>query len=432
MLAGLDASADRSQIIHSFNTLEGGHENVRMLPISFPQIDAPDVSIIIPAHNNVEVTYLALCALLVSPNDTTFEVILVDDASTDETAEIEALVSGINVIRNAVPHRFIRACNAGVSAARGKYVLLLNNDTETTVGWLDALCDAFKRFDNVGLVGSKLLYPDGKLQEAGGIIWGNGDPSNYGNRANPWDPRFCYARQADYLSGAAMMTTKAIWEEVGGLSEYLEPMYFEDTDFAFKVREAGYTTWFVPSSIVYHFEGMTSGTDVSTGFKSFQEVNRPKFKRRWVDVFSRHGNEHAAVDFEKDRGVLGRILFIDYTTPRPDKDAGSYAALQEMRLIQSLGYKVTFIPTNLAHFGEYTTCLQKQGIEVICAPFFLSVEDYLSKHSSDYDVIYITRFQVARGVLDQIRSAAPKAKIIFNNADLHFLREIRAAKVNDE
>jgi GT2 family glycosyltransferase len=389
------------------------------------------VSIVIPAHNKVEVTYFALCSLLLAYNHASFEVIVVDDASSDETAELESYVGGITVIRNEVAQRFIRACNAGAEKARGKYILLLNNDVEVTAHWLDELIAAFDRFDDVGLAGSRLLYPDGTLQDAGGVIWGSGNPWNYGKGQNPDDPRFSYARQADYLSGAAMMVPTRLWREVGGLSTYLEPMYFEDTDFAFKIREAGYTTWYIPSSVVYHYEGMTSGTDTSGGFKKFQEVNRPKFKRRWAKAYAGHGREGMAPDLEKDRGVIGNVLFIDCTTPRPDRDAGSYAAVQEMRLVQSLGYKVSFLPTNMAHFGHYTEDLQKAGVEMIFAPFFLSPLEYLEKHAADFDAVYITRYYVARDVLDVVRRTAPDAKVLFNNADLHFLREMRAASASN-
>ena len=91
-----------------------------------------------------------------------------------------------------------------------------------------------------------------------------------------------------------MMVPAPLWRELGGLSSYLEPMYFEDTAFAFKVRAAGYSTWFVPASVVYHYEGMTSGTDVTTGFKKYQEVNRPKFKRQWAADFANFGAEGQA------------------------------------------------------------------------------------------------------------------------------------------
>jgi GT2 family glycosyltransferase/glycosyltransferase involved in cell wall biosynthesis len=426
-MAHATATTDFDQLAYALSVVEAGYGNVKLKPLVFDRPESPDVSIIIPAHNKVEVTYLALCSLLLAHNEASFEVIVVDDASTDETATLEDIVSGITVLHNETAQRFIRACNLGAAEAKGDYIVLLNNDVEVTTGWLDELIAAFDRFENVGLAGSKLLYPDGALQDAGGIIWGSGNPWNYGNRQNPEDPRFSYARQADYLSGAAMMVPTKLWRALDGLSSYMEPMYFEDTDFAFKVREAGYSTWFIPSSVVYHYEGMTSGTDVSTGFKKYQEVNRPKFKRKWGKAYANFGKEGHYPDLEKDRGINGRVLFIDYTTPRPDQDAGSYAALAEIKLVQSLGYKVSFMPANMAHLGSYTEELQKMGVEMIYAPFYLSTQDYLAKHATDFDAFYITRYYVAQGVLNQLRSLAPRTRIIFNNADLHFLREIRAA-----
>lgn len=419
---------DAEQIAYALSVLEGGYKHVKLKPIHFPTVENPKVSIVIPAYNKVEVTYFALCSLLLAYNKASFEVILVDDASTDETAEIEDIVSGITVVRNETSQRFIRACNAGAAKARGEFVVLLNNDVEVTSGWLDALLDGFDRFDNVGMVGSRLIYPDGRLQDAGGIIWKSGNPWNYGHNANPSEPKYCYARQVDYLSGAALMLPKSIWDEVGGLSSYLEPMYFEDTDLSFKVRDHGYKTWYIPSSVVYHYEGMTSGKSTSGGFKRYQEVNRPKFKQRWASAYSTHGKEGFQPDLEKDRGVCGRVLFIDAMIPRADQDAGSYAAIKEMQLVQSLGYKVTLLPMNLAHMGKYVDELQAMGIEVIYAPFFLSVNEFLRKHSADFDAFYITRYYVARDVMGLLRETAPNRPILFNNADLHFLRELRAAQ----
>jgi len=425
-LASPQSAEVQAQLSHVLSILEGGHDNVMLKPLWFPEVEAPDVSIVIPAHNSVEVTYYCLCSLLLAQNNCSFEVIVVDDGSTDETSRLEEIVSGISIVRNEKPQRFIRSCNSGVAQARGDYIVLLNNDTEVTCGWLDALHDAFSRFDQVGLAGAKLVHPSGKLQDAGGIVWGSGNPWNYGRDQSPWDPRFSYARQADYLSGAALMTKKTVWQEVGGFSEYLEPMYFEDADLAFKVREAGYRTFFVPSSVIYHFEGVTSGTDTSLGFKRFQEVNRPKFKKRWVRTYSAFGREGQSPDLEKDRGIAGRVLFIDYTTPRADRDAGSYAALQEIRIVQALGYKVTFLPDNLAYMGHYTDELERDGVEMVYAPFTSSVADFLDQRASEFDAFYITRYNIAEKVIASLRLLAPHAKIIFNNADLHFLRHLRA------
>ena len=416
-----------NSLLTAISTLDCSYDDVVLKPITFPRRERPKVSVIIPAHNKVEMTYFALCAILLAYNSAMFEVILVDDGSTDATRELEKIVTGIRVVRNLKPQYFVRACNAGVEIARGEYVILLNNDTEPTAGWIDTLLDAFDRFENVGLTGSKLLYMDGSLQDAGGIVWDNGEPSNYGNRLNPWEPQFSYARQVDYLSGASLMTTKAIWDQVGGFSKCFEPMYFEDTDFSFKVRELGFKTWFVPSSIVYHYEGATSGTDIGQGLKRYQEINQPKFQKKWEIEFKDFGKYGHLPDIEKDRGNIGRILFIDSLTPVKSRDAGSYASLSEIELVQSLGYKVTFMPANLAHFGRHTDYLEQSGVEVIVSPFFLTMEKFLEERAAEFDAVYITRYTNAQKTIHLIRKFAPKAKILLNIADLHFLRELRAA-----
>ena len=421
---------EAAQIAHAHHVLGIGFDALRpgdVRPLSFPRHEAPDVSVVVPVHDGFAITYACLCALLLARCEATFEVVLVDDGSTDRTGAIEEIVSGITVVRNEVPKRFLGACNAGVAASRGRYVALLNNDTEPTVGWLDELSDPFHRFDDVGLTGSKLLYPDGTLQEAGGIVWRTGNPWNYGRNGNPTEPRYSYVRDADYVSGAAMMTTREIWDEVGGLSDYLAPMYFEDTDFAFKVRDSGRRVMLAALSIVYHYEGRTSGTDVTGGMKAFQEVNRPKFKTRWARAFGSHGVEGVEPDLEKDRNIVGRVLFVDNAIPRPDRDAGSYAAIEEMKLVQSLGFKVTFCPRDVTWLGSYADELQRQGIEVIVAPHFLSVEELLEARGTEFDAVYIYRWYVAEGLIDVVRHHAPRARIMFMNADLHFLREIRAA-----
>ncbi|MEP0315120.1 MULTISPECIES: glycosyltransferase [Alphaproteobacteria] len=431
----VESAAQAGLIAHAHTVVSTGFDALMkrdIKPIAFPKHEAPDVSVVIPVHNKFQITYFCLCALLLAQNEATFEVVVVDDGSTDETIDIADLVTGITVVRHDKAQRFIRACNAGVAVSRGRYVALLNNDTEPTVGWIDALIDPFLRFEKVGLTGSKLVYPDGRLQEAGGIVWRSGNPWNYGRGANPWENRFCYTRQVDYVSGAAMLTTRALWDELGGLSDYLEPMYFEDTDFAFKVRDAGYATYLAPASIVFHFEGQTSGTEVTSGMKMHQEINRPKFKKRWASAYREHGDEGQNVDLEKDRGIVGRVAFIDYATPRPDRDAGSYAAVEEMKLVQSLGFKVTFLPDNVAYFGSYTEELQRQGIEVIHAPEYLSVHEFIEKHGSEFDAFYITRYQIAAKFVDLVRKHAPQARVLFLNADLHFLRELRSAIVNKD
>ncbi len=403
-----------------------GHKNRKEFPgLILPEVSEPDVSILIPAYNQFELTYNCIASIILAHNKASYEVILIDDCSDDRTTEAEDFIRNLTVVRNEQNLRFLLSCNNGSRSARGKYITFLNNDTEVTSGWLDSMLSVFKRFENVGLVGSKLIYPDGKLQEAGGIVWGNGQPWNIGNRANAYTPEYNYRRQVDYVSGASMMIEKTLWEDLGKFSEEFIPAYFEDTDLAFKVRQYGRKVIYCPRSVVVHFEGMSNGTDLTKGVKKFQNVNFPKFREKWIHAYKNNGRVGEKLHLEKDRGIDYRALVIDYTTPDRNRDAGSYAAVQEMKLLQSLGFKVTFLPDNLAHMGRDTQFLQDIGIECLYHPFVDSVGKYIAKHGMEFDIVYITRYDIARKHLNAIKQHSD-AKIIFNNADLHFLRELRA------
>ena len=407
--------------------LEGASARKDFPRFALPQTDSPQVSVVVPAHNEFATTYHCLASLALAHNRCSFEVVLVDDASTDATLEVADLVSGLRVVRNETNRGFVRSCNRGVSESRGEFVVLLNNDTEVTSGWLDALLEPFSRFQDVGMTGAKLMYPDGTLQEAGGIVWGNGAPWNLGRGDNPMEPRWNYTRQVDYLSGAALMLPRKIWDTVGGLSDEFAPAYYEDTDLAFKVRDEGFRTVYAPYSTVIHYEGISNGRDLTQGVKKNQVINAPKFKKKWVDAYLSRGEpDIARVPQEMDRGVTRRALLIDHKFPTPNEDAGSYAAIQEIRLLQANGFKVSFLPANMAHLGAATDRLQRMGVECYYAPFYSSPEEVIRRHGQRFDLVYLTRYQIAEVHLPLVREHT-RAKVLFNNADLHFLRELRAA-----
>ncbi|MBU2877767.1 glycosyltransferase [Aliiglaciecola lipolytica] len=426
--------ATLNNIHNAHSVLCEGWNNRKEYPkLSLPKFDKPLVSIIIPAYNKFELTYHCIASLILAYNKTPFEVILADDCSTDETEEAEIYIENLIVSRNEKNLMFLRNCNKAAEICQGEYLLFLNNDTEVTSCWLDELIEVISSNDDCGIVGSKLLNEDGTLQEAGGIVWASCNPWNVGNGDNPNKPEYNYMRHADYLSGASLCIRRDIWDKVEGFSDYLAPAYFEDTDIAFKVREAGYSTLYVPSSEVFHFEGMTNGRDLNSGVKKNQVVNFNKFAKRWSSEVRYNGQASIEnLQIEKDRNIQKRILVIDYTAPDPSRDAGSYAAIQEIKLMQSLGFKVTFTTDNLAHLGELTTKLQKMGVEVLYAPFYISIDSMLAKRLKEMDAVYITRYYVAQSFVDRIKSLQPSIPILFNNADLHFLRELRSAKSDED
>ncbi|MGC2625575.1 MAG: glycosyltransferase [Candidatus Udaeobacter sp.] len=401
--------------------------------ICFPEHEEVDVSIIIPVFNQLEYTHACLASLQAVQEQPTFEVIVVDDCSTDGTPEVMAQTRGLVYLRNDSNSGFIASCNTGAKTARGKYLVFLNNDTLVKPGWLTALLDTFKEELRAGIVGSKLLYPDGRLQEAGGIIWRDASGWNYGKFDDPGKPEYNYLRDVDYCSAAALMIPKALFESAGGFDSRYAPGYYEDTDLAFKVRQAGYRVLYQPLSEVIHHEGATGGTDLSTGAKKHQEINRSTFAEVWSDELAKRPANGDITFLQRPRTASGKnILVIDHHLPMPDRDSGSLRMFQILKILHRLGHRVTFLPDNLADMPPYTCELQKRGIQVVHHPYVKRVRDYLISHGPMFDVVVLSRCDFARKHIADVRLHAPQSRIIFDTVDLHYLREQREAQLTQD
>lgn len=411
-------------------------ESIR-LPAALPASDTPQVSIIIPAYNHLAHTAACLASIAETRCDSTIEVIVVDDASGDETPDQLADLPGLRFLRNDENLGFIGSCNRGAKAAKGEYVLFLNNDTQVTDGWLDALLDTFDQRPDAGLVGARLVYPDGTLQECGGIVFSDGSGWNYGRGDDPDRPEYQPLREVDYCSGACIMLRRGLFDSLGGFDRHYAPAYYEDTDLAFKVREAGLRVFVQPRATIVHFEGVTSGTDLASGAKRYQAVNREKFLERWREALKRQPapivdpNDAGEVRAARDHRLKGRVLMVDAYTPEPDQDSGSVRLVNLMRCLQDLGYGVSFFPDNRAWNGRYTRALQDLGVEAWYDPWLRSAEAYLEEHGRGLDFVIVSRHYVADRYLAPVRRLAPGARFLFDTVDLHYLREQRLADLEN-
>lgn len=401
--------------------------------IELPVFDAPLVSVIIPIYGKCDYTLRCLMSIAAQLPRASFEVIVVDDCSPDRSAEVLQQVRGVRLLLNEKNQGFIRSCNIGAKAATGEYLYFLNNDTEVIHGWLDELLNTFHLFSNVGFVGSKLIYPDGSLQEAGGIIWKDGSAWNFGRNQNASLPVYNYAREVDYCSGASIMVPRPLFEELGGFDEHYLPAYCEDSDLALKIRDAGYSVLYQPMSVVIHHEGITSGTDTGgQGAKAYQIENSKKLFQRWKHRLAHHQENGIDVDAAKDRMAQRRVLVLEHCTPTPDQDAGSVSVFNILLLLRNMGYQVTFIPEdNFLYMSDYTTLLQRVGIEVLYHPYQNSVEQHLIESGSRYDLAFLFRPAVVQKHLQAVRKYAPQAKVLFYTHDLHYLRMLREAALQN-
>ncbi|MEW6994786.1 glycosyltransferase [Colwelliaceae bacterium MEBiC 14330] len=391
----------------------------------------PVVSVIVPVYNFYSYTLRCLYSIAISKDSTPCEVIIADDLSQDETQSVLGNIDGINYIRNLSNLGFLKSCNNAALSAKGEFIYLLNNDTAVLNGWLDNLVNTYAENANVGLVGSQLLYPNGLLQEAGGVLWSDG-AANYGKFDDPRRPEYSYLRNVDYVSGAAIMVPTKVWQSIKGFDERYAPAYCEDSDLCLQLRNMGYQVLMQPTSKVVHFEGISSGTDLNSGVKKYQVTNSQKLKDKWSNLLSSNG---LAGDFSREcinRNKGARILIIDATIPTPDQDAGSVTVWYFLKLFKELGYQVTFIPENLYDLSPYTEMVQGLGVECLYRPYLNSIEDYIQENGDKFDTVMLYRVNVGGRFYETTRKFAPNAKIIFDTVDLHFLREERQAKMEKD
>ncbi len=399
-------------------------DNKTIHKLVVPEFSKPKVSIVIPVYNQFDYTYECIKSIIKHTRKVKYEIIIGDDVSTDKTVEISKYIKGINVVRNKENLKFLLNCNNAAKQARGKYILFLNNDTKVTEGWLSSLVELIESDSTIGMVGSKLIYPDGRLQEAGGIIWKDASAWNYGNGQDPEKPEFNYVRDVDYISGAAIMLSKKLWNKIGGFDEDFAPAYCEDSDLAFQVREQGYRVVYQPASVVVHFEGVSNGTDTSTGLKHYQIVNNDKLKTKWAHRLKDHYPNGECVLKAKDRcfGDKKTILFIDHYVPQFDKDAGSRTVYQYVKMFVKKGYAVKFIGDNFFKHEPYTTVLNKMGVEVLHGPWYADhIFEWLEDNKDCIDYVFMNRPHISEKYMDFFKEHM-KAKIIYYGHDLHFLR----------
>jgi len=281
----------------------------------------PSASIVIPVHNEAAFTDACLAQLVATlPRHFASEIIVVDDASTDDTAALLARWAAadprVRVLHNAQNLGFLHSSNRGAAMAGGEVLVFLNNDTLPQPGWLPALLRVFRDQPDAGAVGGKLLYPNGTLQEAGGVIFADGSGCNFGKHDLAVDaPLYNYLREVDYCSGALLATRRALFERLGGFDPHFAPAYYEDTDYCFAVRAAGLRVYYQPESVVVHVEGGTSGTDLEAGAKRYQVVNHAKFVEKWRVVLRHQPPPPARLDFATLQRLAVRDEYEDANAP---------------------------------------------------------------------------------------------------------------------
>ncbi|MBN9561448.1 MAG: glycosyltransferase [Alphaproteobacteria bacterium] len=379
-------------------------ETVEPEEIVFPEQRAGIVvSVIVPAFGQVGYTLRCLASMARNLPEAPIEVIVVDDASPDPETERLSRVSGIRLVVNQANLGFLRSCNAAARLARGEFVFFLNNDTQVLPGWLDPMVGLMRARADAGAVGCKLLFPDGRLQEAGAIVWDNATGLTYGRGDDPEQPAYNYVREVDYASGAALLVRSALFARLGGFDERFAPAYCEDSDLGFRIRQAGFKVLYQPRSRVVHFEGVTNGTDLTQGIRRFNEVNQPKLRAKWSDqLATEHYPPDVHVTRACERGRNRRMVLVLSERAAP---------ADLLRLLLAGGLMVKF-----ASLDEVIdrAALEQLGVEVLSAGA-AGVRAWLAKHKSELDAAILTDPIAAEALIPTLRLES-RARLIYQSA----------------
>ena len=415
---------------------------IESLPAPAGLVDAAatepvQVSIILPAYNKWILTLNCLRSLVMARHGArSLEVILADDASSDETAQIAARNPWLKHVRMESNSGFVDNCNHAAAQARGSVLVFLNNDTLVGDGWLDQLLACLQRRPTAGVVGSQVYGSDGGLLESGGILWGNGDVWNHGRGFAPdrWF-ELDHEREVDYVSGCAMAIRRELWAELGGFDRHFRPAYCEDADFCLRAREAGAVVLVQPQSRILHMEGLSNARSTDAGLKRYQLSNLKQLRQRWARVLlTEQPLDMSRQLLASDRGLRrGPVaLVVDHYFPTPDRDAGSRCTQSLVSSLLALGFKVIFLPDNFAPMEPYRRRLESWG--VLClhgVALSQSWPAWMEKQVERVDLILFNRPHITARFLPTLSRLYPNAFRVYNTHDLHGWRECLEASAMD-
>ena len=323
-----------------------------------------DVSIIVPVYNKWELTRACLNSVLVAgrASGISYEVILADDGSSDETVNAGTLFPDLRVSKAERNQGFLLNCKSAAAGAAGRHLLFLNNDTVVMPGWLEPLVRALDEDPRIAIAGSKLIYPDGTVQEAGAALYADGTAANLGRSfadriVYRWTKLYSLFREVDYATGASMLVRGSFWRDVDGFDERYVPAYCEDSDLAMTARDKGYRVVCVPDSQVVHFEHGSYAEANAVKPKELALRNGNVLLEKWRDTFlidhlpagtapdiaAAHAERQPPLSaLERRRSGSLNVLYFSPFPSHPDNH-GNQATIQAFgRKFRQMGHKVHF------------------------------------------------------------------------------------------
>ena len=360
-------------------------------PLQLPQNDHPELSVILVLFNRAELT-LACLRSLTENFLQRMEIIIVDNASQDETPQLLNHLQDVKIIRNKENRNFLLSVNQAAKEAKGEYLLILNNDAQVLPGTLQSALQTIRSGSNIGAVGGRLILLDGTLQEAGSIIWRDGSCLGYGRGDNPFAPMYMFRRDVDYCSGAFLLTPRKTWEQSGGFDERFKPAYYEETDYCTRLWERGLRVVYDPNSVLLHYEFASS--DSAKAATDLQRNHQEIFVARHQSLLAKHqgaDNNSVLPARMKDNGHR-KVLFIDDRVPHAWLGSGFPRSRAVLLSLLKQKCFVTLYPFDVFEEGWNSVYSDiPNEIEVMIGYGPPLLEPFLRNRRGYYDTIFVSR-----------------------------------------
>jgi predicted O-linked N-acetylglucosamine transferase (SPINDLY family)/GT2 family glycosyltransferase/predicted negative regulator of RcsB-dependent stress response len=398
-----------------------------------PDDRRPTLSVILVLFNQAGLSRRTLQALA-DQRGVDFETIVVDNASTDRTAELMARVSGVTHVCNPDNRGFLLAARQGAAAARGDYIAFLNSDAILQEGALVAAIRAMQADSSIGVLGGRVVLTDGGLQEAGNTVFSDGSSGGIGRGEDPFGHAARAARSTDYVSGVFLVTPAALWRMLGGFDEAFVPAYYEDTDYCLRVWQAGFRVVYEPAVLLEHLEWGSASADSAT---ALMERNRSVFSSRHSAV-SRTQPKPQPLSLDGDRWRSPddqprppRVLFIENAVPHMFKGGGLPRARLMLQALR--GWPLTLFPLwDLSDHWHAIRGSLPHSVEVALGYGLAGLEAFLERRRNVYDVLLVSRPDNLKA-LAPLRKRRPELfnsmRLIYDAEALFALREIAMAGV---
>jgi GT2 family glycosyltransferase/glycosyltransferase involved in cell wall biosynthesis len=408
----------------------------KQIKISFPQTADPKTSFVIVLHNRAELTLTCLLSILKTAGNN-YEIIIVDNNSSDRTHLLLDKIEGVHIIKNQENLHFLKACNQAVERAQGEYLVFLNNDAILTPHTLQNAVEVFECYKSkkVGALGGKIVLLDGTLQEAGSIIWNDGSCLGYERNQSPLQANTVFRRYVDYCSAAFLLTPRRLFEELGAFDEAYSPAYYEETDYALRLRKAGYKILYEPSVVVRHFEFASS--EQSEKAINLQKAHQSIFVDRHKDVLeeqSAPGKKQILEARIPSNCRETRVLFIDDQIPHVDMGSGFPRANKIVNLMTGMGYQVTIYSASFPYENEWDANYRDLYGTVEIAPVAgkRKFSTFWETHKDYFDLVWVSRPHNMDALYSTLKRQPGSFKLIYDAEAIFSLRTQLQKKVLDK